>query len=552
MFQSGWNSGWFYFKYPPGHSLLLTAVYSPYLLWLWATGQIGAPKVDYPYGFADPEQSLFVLAMLGRGVGALMMTGATLLWYGTCREVLGSRGGWLAGWFFATLFPIVFYAHTTNVEAPLIFWTMLAFYGAARVYVRSEDRLGMMLFGAASAMALSTKEQALGLLIWLPLIILIRHFRRQHVEGKNFRLPAGTWAGLMVAAGLFVVMNVIVFNPSGFWHRVQFLTHSLPDDLRKQYVPYYFPIIFEMPKHFDIEIAHLQRTMEIVADSMGWPLLVVAALGCLARGWHSAALFFIAPAVGYYFISGRSFFILTARYLLPLTVLTTGLVAVGLEWAIGLTQRRKAARAIVGFALGALVIYAGIRGADAARLLVYDPRYAAEGWLQSNVPEGATVETYQQRTYLPRFPSGIRAAEVPFEERSIARFLSRRPDFVVISSAGMGNVTTKYPRDWQQNSEDTDENMTLVRTASPKARVLEHKANRLFLDALANGCLGYVVVGRFQDRPLLAEAVIPSLAPTIEIYRRSAPAPVPADRSDRCRAFLQEETKNGYTEGKNG
>lgn len=552
MFQSGWNSGWFYFKYPPGHSLLLAAVYSPYLLWLWATGQIGMPKVDYPYGFADPEQSLFVLAMLGRGIGALMMTGATMLWYATCREVLGPRGGWLAGWFFATLFPIVFYAHTTNVEAPLIFWTMLAFYGAARVYVRSEDRLGMVLLGAASAMALSTKEQALGILIWLPLIILVRHIRRQHIEGKSFHLPAGTWTGLMVAAGLFVFMNVIFFNPSGFWHRVQFLTHSLPDDLRKQYVPYYFPIIFEMPKNFDIELAQLHRATEIVAASMGWPLLLVAFLGCLVRGWHSMALFFIVPAVGYYFISGRSFFILTARYLLPLTVLATGLVAIGLEWAFGLTQRRKAARAIAGCTIAALVIYAGMRGVDAARLLVHDPRYAAEGWLQSNVPEGATIEIYQQRTYLPRFPSGVRVSEVPFEERSITQFVARRPDFIVVSSAGMGNVTTKYPRDWQQNYEDADEKMTLVQTASPKARVLEHKANRLFLDALATGCLGYAVAHRFQDRPLVAEPVIPSLAPTIEIYRHSVPAPVPADQSDRCRVLLQKENQNGSKEGKNG
>jgi hypothetical protein len=552
MFQSGWNSGWFYFKYPPGHSLILAAVYSPYLLWLWATGQIGTPKVDYPYGFADPEQSLFVLAMLGRGVSALMMTGATLLWYGTCREVLGPRGGWLAGWFFATLFPIVFYAHTTNVEAPLFFWTMLAFYGAARVYVRSEDRLGMVLLGAASAMALSTKEQALGILIWLPVMVLVRHIRRQHAEGKKIGLPAGTWSGLMVAGALFVVMNVIFFNPSGFWHRVQFLTHSLPDDLRRQYVPYYFPIIFEMPKHLDIELAHLHRTMEVVADSMGWPLLVVAILGCLVRGWRSAALFFIVPAVGYYFISGRSFLILTARYVLPLTVLATGMVALGIEWAGGLGERRKAARAIIGFSLSALVIYAGIRGVDAARLLVHDPRYAAEDWLQSNVPESATIETYQQRTYLPRFPSGVRVTEVPFEERSIDRFLARRPDFVVISSAGMGNVTTKYPRDWQQNDEETDEKMTLVQTASPKARVLEHKANRLFLDALANGCLEYVVAGRFQDRPGVAEPVIAGLAPTIEIYRRSTLDPIRVDRSDRCRALLRKETENGYTEGQNG
>src|SRR5690349_9907822 len=37
-FGHGWNSGWFWFKYPPLHAFILCALYAPYLAWLWATG----------------------------------------------------------------------------------------------------------------------------------------------------------------------------------------------------------------------------------------------------------------------------------------------------------------------------------------------------------------------------------------------------------------------------------------------------------------------------------------------------------------------------------
>ena len=67
----GWNSGWFWFKYPPFHAFVLCALYAPYLAWLWASGALAHLQSDYPFGLADPVASLSVLAWIGRLASAL-------------------------------------------------------------------------------------------------------------------------------------------------------------------------------------------------------------------------------------------------------------------------------------------------------------------------------------------------------------------------------------------------------------------------------------------------------------------------------------------------
>jgi len=544
LLMDGWNSGWFYFKYPPGHPLFLAAVYSPYLFWLWATGQLGFPMTDYPFGFADPEQALLVLALLGRSVSALMITAATLLWYGACRELLTRRGAWLAGWFFATLFPVVYYAHTTNVEAAMVFWLVLALYGAARVYVRGSDRLGMMIVGAASAMALSTKEQAFGLVIILPLILLVDHIRRRRVGKATTFLPDGSWPGLGIAVALFVLMNGILVNPLGVWHRVQFLTHTLPEDLRRQYAPYYFPISFGAPKSLASEVAQLHTALKLVADSMGWPLMLAAAIGFLIGGWNRTGLFFSIPALGYYLISGRALLIPTPRYVLPVTILATGFAAMALERLVALARERPAGHRLAGIVILAFAAYAVLRGADATRLLVQDTRYAVEHWLRANVPHGASIEVYQQPTYLPRFPATARVSTVPFEARSVAQFLSRGPDFVVTSSAAAAGITRKYPTDWQAADGKTQEGVvSLAVGPSGQMRVLEYESSREFLDGLEQGCLGYSRVAQWEAHPWIAAPIIAGLAPTIEIYQRAAGAAkvTAAGAKDHCQELIRRE-----------
>jgi hypothetical protein len=531
LIAEGLNSGWFYFKYPPGHSLLLCGVYAPYLVWLWASGQIGTPTDVYPYGFTDPDRALLVLAMLGRYVSALMTTAAALIWYGACRELLTERAAWFAAWFFATMFPVIYYAHTTNVEAAMIFWMLLALYGAARVYTRANDRLGMIIFAGASAMALSTKEQAIGLLALVPVVLLAEYGRRRRLGAARALLPNGWLAGTATAGALFILLNGILINPLGFWHRIQFLTHTLPEHLLQQYAPYYFPISFGGPKDFAGELAQLRDAVNLIGASVGWPLMAVAALGVMIAGWRRSGQFFLIPAVAYYAITARAMLVLAPRYVLPIAIIVVTFAAIALDRCLGFAQHQKH-RGFLSIGIGVLCVFSLMRGVDATRLLLQDTRYAAENWLKVNAADTASIEVYQPATYLPRFPIPEQVAHIAIEERSIARFLSRKPDFVVVSSAGAGNITKEYAADWQSSDRQIRGGVSAVPVgASGDVKSLEFEANRRFLDALQQECLGYHKAARFEARSWIPEPFIPTLAPKIEIYRRSSSV----DSSDRCR-----------------
>jgi len=531
LIGSGWNSGWFYYKYPLGHPLLLAVVYAPYLALLKLTGGLGHASSDYPYGFTDPSQSLFVLALLGRAVSAAMTTGAVLFWYLACRELLGWRRAWLAAWFLATAFPVVFYAHTTNVDAALLFWCSIAVYGAARVFTREGDRLGMLVFGAAASMALSTKEYALGLMVSLALLMFGRQLMRRRASASAPWLPPGWLAGLALSIAVFVVMNGIVVNPLGMWHRVLFLTDSMPESLRLEYAPRFSHVGSASLKDSATEIAQLLSTLRESADSIGWAAALAAGVGLIFFGWRLPGLFFALAALGYYFASLRSLEMLQVRYVLPLSMLATALAAQTVGALAQASSRRLGAAGGLAIA-GAFAVYSAACGLDATRLLLADTRYQAEAWMAANARE-ASVEVYQREAYLPRFLPTQEVDRVEFDEVSTTAFLSRQPEIVVLSSAGLAGVTVRFKNDLAGDG-DEGERTVSKQGASGEAMAYEYTRNRNFLDALEKGCLGYELAAHFESSPWLAKATVPSLAPTIRVYRRTPGAAVEGG-SETCR-----------------
>jgi len=141
-----WNSGWFYFKYPLGYPFLLLGVYAPYLVWLRLIGQWQHPQSTYPYGFADPETALYTMALLGRGLSVLLTVGTVACTYGIARRLLGRPAGILAAWFTATAYPIVYYAHTTNLDAAYLFWLTLGLWAT----VAATDGAGRWRSGSSA------------------------------------------------------------------------------------------------------------------------------------------------------------------------------------------------------------------------------------------------------------------------------------------------------------------------------------------------------------------------------------------------------------------
>jgi hypothetical protein len=492
-----WNSGWFYFKYPPAWPLLMVAACTPYLVALYASGGWRHPSSEYPYGFADPERALFVLSVIGRLLSVVFCLGSVALAYAIGRRLIGRAAArWCAFWV-ATAYPFIFYAHTTNLECSYCFWLLLALYCAIAAS-ESDRRLPWIGLGAAAAMAVSTKEQGFAFLLPLPCIALAIRIRQRGRRGAGW--PAALlWMIVGGGATLLVAGNVLV-NPLGFVRRLAYLLgHPLtPIEARLA------PVSFALWKGAK-EFVYLQQLWDGLSSSLGVPVLALAALGAITV-WRRprAALWLLLPSVAFYYLALRGLELITLRYLLPITalaaVLAGGCIADLWTWARHPLARRLVAAAAV--ALAALVL---VRAVEVDWLLSTDSRYAAEAWLSAHAPPGARAEVYQKAAFLPRFGAGVSQAFIPLSERTRAGVLARQPDVIVISSASRKSITHRWATDWRATGE--------LLTAAPPAVDM--------LNALDKGELPYHVAAVLRQQPRVLRNRITSLAPEITIYVRN-------------------------------
>jgi hypothetical protein len=505
--ENGFDSGYFYFKYPVGHQLILAAATAPVAAFAYARGDLSNISTDYPFGFEHPEAYLAAMAMIARLLSAIFATGIVALVAEIARRMTDARAGIFAALVAAGCYPLLFYAHTSNVETAFLFWAMLALYGAIRGTEDSRPS-SLLLLGAAAALAISTKEQILGSVALLPFVIVMRGIAvGSGHTGLRRALPAGTVGGALVAIVVWLGVNAAFFNPSGFLNRIRFLTHTLPADVRARYAGYEFPIDFSTSWTFADELTHVGKALAAVVSSIGWPAacLALGGIAWAAIRRRPVLLYVLAAAAGYYLVSLRVLKQVEIRYVMPWSVLAA--------IPAGALLARVSERGRLGFTAAVAVVSFGLfYSGEVLRLLVDDARYEAEAWMAPYLERGHSVEVYQSWTYLPRWTREPSVLKPPSDDTSIAAVQARRPDFIVISSKGKEGITMYPNPDWRDGR-----GMMLVREDSLR-----------MLEALEDGRLGYERVQRFERRPWIPRELITSLDPAIDIYRRAAaPDPPP-------------------------
>lgn len=491
-----WNSGWYYFKYPLGYPFLLFLVTSPYLAWQYVSGAWTSPATEYPYGFADPEHALFVMAMIGRGLNVLFALGVVAVTYGIGRRLLGLWPARVGAFLVATAYPVIYYAHTTNLDIGYLFWLLLALYAA--IVARDSDRwLPWATLGAAAAMAVSSKEQGFAFLLPLPVMALAGRVRARGLA-EIWSRPALAMAGSAVAVVLLA--NNILFNPMGFVGRIAFLLgHPLePVSVRLA------PVEFALWKGAK-EWVYVRQLWDGLESTLGAPAVCLSLVGvglAMARR-RTAALWLLIPSLSQYYVSLRGLDLITVRYLLPISVVLALLAAAALVESYRWWPSARWRASVVAVSLAVCALAAG-RALETLWLFETDARYQAERWMETHAAPDSAVEYYQKDTYLPRFRGSLHGRRIPIAERTVAGLARRDPAYIVLSSASRKSIAHIWNPDWRETRE-------LLQPIPEAAELLEK---------LEGGDLGYRQVASFSQHPVTLRLRITSLAPEIQIYAR--------------------------------
>jgi hypothetical protein len=410
-------------KYPKGHLGLLGAAYSPYLLTLWARGELdlGAAglAVADASALADPAGTLTVLLLIARGVSVLMHLGSVLLLVRVADRCTRHRVPALAAGALYGLAPVVaLFARSSHVDVPMAVWFLAVILAWLRVLER-PTRGRLMLLGLLAALAVCTKEQIVfalaPLVVCVPWQVLARRASRRGAALRDLVLAA---APMLL---LYALLSDLAWNPGQWGARIAWWRADL--DFFREHIA------------SGGSSAALARDALVAYAQFGGPVLALAslvALASLALGEVRRGLPWLAWTLLYPALAVPWLGFVQARYMLPSVVLGCVFVACRFDVLRERLAARPVLRRAAAAAAGLALVAALLHGMQVAWALTDEPRRTAQVFLAEHVAPGTAVETYQDENHLP----GLRAvglAPVLTRDLSRAGVGARRPAVVVVS-----------------------------------------------------------------------------------------------------------------------
>jgi hypothetical protein len=483
---------YWYHKYAPFHFLVLAVLYSPYVLYLFLTGGLSSPTDSYPYGLADPEFSLAVFTLIARVTSAFMGMGVVLVNYYTVKRLYGSTAALLSGLFIASSYGIIHYSHNANIDIPSLFWASLALYSFVSL-LQTRNTKYYMLLGLFTALSFATKQSIFALFIGLILPLLWFHFTYLRSSAANEGILSLLFhRQLLYGLLALVVASLFIFNPLSNWEGfIDHINFHLQKHGRGSRV------VQEAENAFEGYLTLLGNYLTYILQSNGplvFVLLLIGFFYCLIR-YPGKSWIIAMPILTYWIFFLRTYGHDHLRHVLPAYLLLTWL---GGKFAADFLETKKVPKIISVSILLVIVAHSTIRGFSVGVLYTRDPRYAAEQWMEQNIPRSATILGVHPDYSLPRFPDGwkvVRRRLWDYDGNRIADITDIDADYIVI-------------------------NMSL----SPRAQPNKHKKYKdLKPEAFSLG-RGYREVASFKTEVPFFGVEIPDLAsinPRIVIFKKS-------------------------------
>lgn len=341
-----------------------------------------------------------------------------------------ARAGWLTAAFVGVNATGTYYAHTSNLDLPYLFWAAWGSLLFVRAIAKGTPRLLRRAF-ALFVLAVGTKDQAYALFVLSVPIVLVgwlvfepRAGGEQEPGERGGRRAKALKEVTLAALGaiaLYLAVSGALFNPRGFAARVAFLTGPASQD----YVQYTrdwsgrMRVLADGISRFD----QCYPSVAVLAILGGLGLALVRVVRAARRG-RDAKVDAPSPVVtalghAYPLLVALSFTITfnwvalrtDHRFVLPQSIFLAVYGGLALDALLAIPSRRilvLAGQGLVSVVLARSLFECAIVDAN----LLGDPRYAAEAWLRAHVKPGDTIEAYGRNVYLPRLPSEARIIRV--------------------------------------------------------------------------------------------------------------------------------------------
>ena len=470
-------------RYPPMHFALLQAGSWP----LRAAVKHGLIHLDRP-------GLLLALILYSRLVSLAMAMATLWMFYRLAREVLDEIGSLWSVFVLASVMPYVYYAKMANLEAPYLMWFTLSLWMFVRILSRHQLR-DYLLFGAAAAAAVCTKDQAYGLYGLAPIPMVYSLWKREY-GGKARDL----WRAVLdrrllltaLVAGLgFVVFQDLIFNP----HRFTVHLRLLRGPMSENYQDYAGTPLGQWQLFSNIA--------GLLTSALNPALLATCLVGLVwtflrlreAEVWKSVRYLCSTSIflVSYYVTFLVLILFCYDRYVLPMTIVLAlyggaALAALVRPWGRWQTARRALAWGIAAYSM----LYA----LSVDFRLLADTRYEVERWVAEHAREPGSVIAVGRHHHIARF-RWVRWERVLAGN---AEFLRReQPEIVTV-------------------------NLTDIR----------HPEESDFVSRMGDGSLGYRLALQTRGKPLL-DLILENdnssqrfINPEMAIFERVAPRAVPA------------------------
>jgi len=427
--------------YPLLYSFLVVGVQAPYLLYLKASGGLGATGAEYPFGLTEPVGALRTLTWLAHLLTLVMAAVVIAAAYDTARVLWGERAAILAAVFVTCCYPMFYYSRTGNVDVPMLCFMALAVAAFARIRVLGLSVRRMVALGLSAGAALAVKEEAIGVLLPMALLLVLLPGQFPFDESS---ISKGRWRALAFGLGASVLAlglgGGFFIEPHRYIMHLEFLTgrlHAAPD--AGGLIPFAFPYTL------DGNLAYARQIVGYLADTLTGPGLLLALGGLIWAVRRDPPSRVVACLVlgflGFIFVvlrSGQLRYVLPAGFLLALF----GGYATSLIWQSQQVAVRASLSILAVAALGLNLL----RGIDLTYAMLRDSRWEAAAWLAERTKPGDHIDYFGASQKLPPLEAGVvtdRATEYfglfyahridPAKvEEILERWHDRNPKFVIV------------------------------------------------------------------------------------------------------------------------